>query len=75
MKKWGQLLLFCLYFYNFYFRYNLASTVFPNAKYYVVCTEFSTGSKPPSFQWKINFLQFIIIGEYLKFQEFEYFLH
>ena len=75
MKKWGQLLLLCLYFYNVNFRYDLASKVFPNAKYYVVCTEFSTGSKSPLFQWKSPFSQFIIIGEYLKFQEFEYFLH
>ena len=36
MKKWGQLLLLCLYFYNFNFRYNLGSKVFPNANWFEI---------------------------------------
>ena len=40
----------------FTFSYSLASRVFPNAKYYVVCTEFSMDSK-------FYFSQFIFIDK------------
>ena len=64
-----------LVIYTFTFEYSLASGAFPNAKFYVVCTEFQKGSKYHFTQWKIQFSQFNFNDKYLKFKEIEYFIH
>ena len=61
--------------YTFTLRYSLASRVFPEAKYSVVCTEFPIGSNFNLSHWKIHFSKFIFIDKYRKPKEIQYFIH